>query len=125
METHQRYEQYKNNENFNKIFYNFTYYPMLDDTIEHDNFDLEAIFGDDIKINESDKQKDKNKEINKNNINKNTNNNNIINNNLDTKNNEQSNEKQDEFSPDIFNNISANFFEDLKDAKNTTIKKYY
>ena len=88
-----------------------------------DNFDLEAIFGDDIKINESDKQKDKNKEINKNNINKNTNNNNIINNNLVTKNNEQSNEKQDEFSPDIFNNISANFFEDLKDAKNTTIKK--
>ena len=88
-----------------------------------DNFDFEAIFGDDLKVNESEKQNDKNKE-NKNNNNININNNNIIiNNNVIIKNNTHSNEDHNEFSPDIFNNIGANFFEDLKDAKNTTAKK--
>ena len=87
-----------------------------------DNFDFEAIFGDDLKVNESEKQNDKNKE-NKNNNNININNNIIINNNVIIKNNTHSNEDHNEFSPDIFNNIGANFFEDLKDAKNTTAKK--
>ena len=77
------------------------------------NFDLKEIFGDDIKINESEKkQKDLNNQNNNNNLNKNTN---------ITK--EPKNEDQISPFPDIFNDLGVSFFDDLKDAKNTTIKK--
>ena len=77
------------------------------------NFDLKEIFGDDIKINESEKkQKDLNNQNNNNNLNKSTN---------ITK--EPKNEDQISPFPDIFNDLGVSFFDDLKDAKNTTIKK--
>ena len=72
LETQQRYEQYKKSDNFVKIFYNFTYYPMLDDTIEHENFDYETYINNNREsfiVN----QQNNNKESNNNNNNNNNN----------------------------------------------------
>ena len=93
LETHQRYEQYKNNENYSKIFYNFTYYPMLDDTIEHDNFDLETY----INNKESFISNDNNSNIN--------NKKNILTNNDANLNNNNSNNKSNN-NNSIINNIN-------------------
>ena len=83
-----------------------------------ENLDLNAIFGEDIKNNESEK-----------NINENQNNANNVNINLITnKKNDQSNKVENNQNTPLANifdldNIGISFFDTLKDEKNTTIKK--
>ena len=83
------------------------------DPFLENNFDLRAIFGDDIKINESSKkQTNKKNNIPDINLKLNTN-----------KKSENINENENSYFNGLMDEVGISFFDNLKDQKNSTIKK--
>ena len=125
-EKKKKKKKLESNKNTNSIKENSS---NKNDTFLGSNFDLVEIFGDDIKLTPFDSSIKKQKEqkeqkeekeenfpnININNINFETNKKNV----------KSNNNKEENILQDVFdiNDIGVSFFDDLKDEKNTTIKK--
>jgi len=125
-EKKKKKKKLESNNNTNSIKENSS---NKNDTFLGSNFDLVEIFGDDIKLTPFDSSIKKQKEqkeqkeekeenfpnININNINFETNKKNV----------KSNNNKEENILQDVFdiNDIGVSFFDDLKDEKNTTIKK--
>ena len=110
-------EKNANNNNTNSIKENSS---NKNDNFLDSNFDIAEIFGDDIKINPFEETaKKQNNEENINNIN--------LDINIDTnkKNPPQLNNQKENSIQNIFDldDVGISFFDDLKDEKNTTVKK--